>query len=54
MLNNMMFILGIAVILGLDIKKTIETIKNSKPLEHRMEYVGNFDDIIYYDNSING
>ena len=52
MLNNMMFILGIAVILGLDIKKTIETIKNSKPLEHRMEYVGNFDDIIYYDNSI--
>ena len=52
MLNNMMFILATSEVLGLDIEKTINTIKNSKPLEHRMEYVGTFDDIIFYDDSI--
>lgn len=52
MLNNMMFILAVSEVLNLDINKTVNTIKNSKTLEHRMEYVGTFNDIIFYDNSI--
>lgn len=51
-LNNIMFVLGISEILSLDIKQTIETIKNFKSLPHRLEYVGKYNDIIYYDNSI--
>lgn len=52
MLNNMLFILGVSEILNLDISKTINTIKNSKPLKHRMEYIGTYNEIIFYDNSI--
>lgn len=52
MLNNMFFILAVSEFLNLDIFKTIITIKNSKPLKHRMEYVGTADNIIFYDNSI--
>lgn len=52
MLNNMMFVLAIAKILNLDIKKTISTLKNTKPLAHRMEYVGKFNDIEFYDDAI--
>lgn len=52
MLNNMMFVLAIAKILNLDIEKTIYTLKNTKPLSHRMEYVGKFDEIEFYDDAI--
>ena len=52
MLNNMMFVLAIAKILNLDIKQTICTLKNTKPLEHRMEYVGKYNDIDFYDDAI--
>lgn len=52
MLNNMMFVLAIAKILNLNIEKTIYTLKNTKPLEHRMEFVGKFDDIEFYDDAI--
>ncbi len=52
MLNNMFFILAVSEILKLDISKTISAIKNSKPLKHRMEYIGMADDILFYDNSI--
>ena len=48
----MFFILAVSEILNLDISKTISSIKNSKPLKHRMEYIGTVDDIIFYDNSI--
>ena len=52
MLNNMMFILAVSKALGLDLNKTVETIKNSEPLEHRMEYVGKFDEIYFYNDAI--
>ena len=51
-LNNIMFVLGVSEILKLDLNKTIKTISEFKTLEHRLELVGKFDDVIYYDNSI--
>ena len=51
-LNNIMFVLGISEILGLDINKTIESISTFKTLPHRLEFVGKYDDILYYDNCI--
>ena len=33
-------------------KKTIETINNCSPLPHRMELVGKYDDVIFYNDSI--
>lgn len=52
MLNNIMFVLAVSHILNLDINKTIESIKNTEPLEHRMEYVGKFNNIYFYDDAI--
>lgn len=51
-LNNIMFALGVSEILGLDINKTAKTIRNFKTLEHRLEFVGKYNDVLYYDNSI--
>ena len=51
-LNNIMFVLGVSEILGLDINKTIETIRDFKPLKHRLENIGTYNDVTYYDNSI--
>ncbi|MCI9087228.1 MAG: UDP-N-acetylmuramoyl-L-alanine--D-glutamate ligase [Clostridia bacterium] len=51
-LNNMMFILGVSEILGLDLRKTANTINQFEPLRHRLQLVGNYDGIFYYDNSI--
>lgn len=51
-LNNIMFVLGVSEILGLDINKTIETIRNFKTLSHRLEFVEKINDVSYYDNSI--
>ena len=51
-LNNIMFVLAISEIVGLNLEKTIKTIAEFKPLSHRLEFVGNYDDILYYDNSI--
>lgn len=51
-LNNIMFVLALSKILKLDINKTIKTINEFNPLEHRIEYVGKFNDIIYYNDSI--
>lgn len=51
-LNNIMFALGISEILKLDLNKTINTINNFEPLPHRMEFVGKFDGVLYYNDSI--
>lgn len=51
-LNNIMFALGLSEILNLDINKTIECINKFKTLPHRLELVGKYDDVLYYDNSI--
>ena len=51
-LSNIMFTLVVSEILKLDLNKSINSINNFKTLKHRLEFVGNFDGINYYDNSI--
>lgn len=51
-LSNIMFSLLVANILGLDINKAVNTIDTFIPLEHRMELVGTYNDITYYNDSI--
>lgn len=51
-LSNIMFVLRLSELLSLDLNKTISTINNFKSLEHRMEYVGNYSGIKYYNDSI--
>ena len=51
-LNNIMFVLGVSEILKLDITKTTQSISEFKPLPHRLEFVGEYDSVLYYDNSI--
>lgn len=51
-LTDIMFVLGIASILNLDNNKTVEAINNFKGLEHRLEYVGEYNNIKYYDDAI--
>lgn len=51
-LNNIMFVLGVCDILQLDIEKATKTINTFKGLPHRIEYVGKYDDIIFYNDSI--
>ena len=51
-LNDIMFVLAVSNILNLDLEKTIETINEFNPLEHRLEYVGKIDGVEYYNDSI--
>lgn len=51
-INNIMFILAVCQILKLDINETIKSIKEFKPLEHRMEFVANINGVDYYNDSI--
>ena len=51
-LNNIMFVLGVSEILKLDINKTTKSIAEFQTLSHRLEFVGKFNDILFYDNSI--
>lgn len=51
-LNNIMFVLGVSQLLKLDLTKTIQSINDFEPLPHRMEFVGEFNDILYYNDSI--
>ena len=51
-LNNIMFVLGVSEILDLDLKQTIKSISEFEPLRHRLEFVGKYKDIEFYDNSI--
>lgn len=49
---NIMFALAVAETLQLDLARARETIKNFQPLPHRLELVGEFAGVRYYDNSI--
>ena len=51
-LSNLMFALAVNEILNLNLSKTIDTINNFQPLPHRIERVGEFNGITYYNDSI--
>ena len=51
-LKNIMFVLTVASLYNLDLNKTLDSIKNFKPLEHRLEYVGKYKDIEFYNDTI--
>ena len=51
-LNNIMFALAVSEILKLDLQKTIKSVNEFKTLEHRLELVGEYNGVLYYDNSI--
>ena len=50
--NNIMFVLTLAKILDLDMNIVTDTVNNFESLPHRMEYVGVFNGITYYNDSI--
>lgn len=51
-LKNIMFVILISQLYKLDLNKVLESIKKFKPLSHRMEYVGKYNDINFYDDAI--
>lgn len=51
-LTNIMFVLRLSELLKLDLQKTINTINQFKPLEHRMEYVATINAVKYYNDAI--
>lgn len=51
-LSNIIFALSVAKILNLDIQKAIKSVGEFKTLEHRLELVGKYDGIYFYDNCI--
>ena len=51
-LNNIMFALGVVKVLDLDMELATKSIAEFKSLPHRLEYVGCFDGVEYYDNCI--
>ena len=51
-INNIMFVVTVARLMGLDIGKALDTISNFKPLEHRMEFVATVGGVSYYNDSI--
>lgn len=51
-LKNIMFVLTISKILNLDLEKAKEVILSFKGLKYRMEYIGTYHDIKYYNDTI--
>lgn len=51
-LNNIMFAITVAKLMNLNLEKATSDIYEFEPLPHRMEYVGEFDGIKYYNDSI--
>ena len=51
-LSNIRFVLYLSEVLGLDLNKTIKTINTFEGLEHRMEYVGTFNGVKFYNDAI--
>lgn len=51
-LKNIMLALCVIDEIGLDVGQAVKDIESFKPLEHRMEYVGTYNDISFYNDSI--
>ena len=50
--KNIMFALYVASIFNLDLEKAIKSLETFQPLEHRMEFFGNYKGIDFYDDAI--
>ncbi len=50
--NNIMFALAVANVLNLDMKQAVLTINGFKPLKHRLECIGTYNEITFYDDAI--
>ena len=51
-LNNIMFIVAVAKLKGLDLVKAKESISKFRGLKYRMECIGTYDDVTYYNDTI--
>ena len=51
-LNNIMFAMTVARIMKLDLNRAQESVYKFMPLPHRMEFVGIYDGVKYYNDSI--
>ncbi|MCI8460802.1 MAG: UDP-N-acetylmuramoyl-L-alanine--D-glutamate ligase [Bacilli bacterium] len=51
-LKNIMFVVTVAKILGLDLEQASQIIYKFKGLKYRMEYIGTYDNISYYNDTI--
>ena len=51
-LNNIMFIITVAKLKGLDLEKAKESISKFKGLKYRMEAIGTYDGVTYYNDTI--
>jgi UDP-N-acetylmuramoylalanine--D-glutamate ligase len=51
-INNIMAVLTVSHILKLDIDIVSNSINNFSPLPHRIEFIGNYNGVDYYDDSI--
>ena len=51
-LNNIMFVVTVCKLNGLDLDKASKTIKKFKGLKYRMECIGTYNDITYYNDTI--
>ena len=51
-LKNIMFVVTVAKILGLDLEQASQTIYDFRGLKYRMEYIGTYDNISYYNDTI--
>lgn len=51
-LIDISFVLRLSELMNLNLEKTISSINCFKPLEHRLELVGTYNDITYYNDSI--
>ena len=50
--KNIMFVLLVSKLFNLDLNRTLESIKSFQPLEHRMEYFGNYKGVDFYEDAI--
>ena len=50
--DDILFVLRVSLLLNLDLDKVRDSIKEFKPLEHRMEYFGTYNGVKYYDDAI--
>ena len=50
--KNILFVLRVCILLGLDLEKARKSIETFKPLKHRMEYFGTYNGVKYYDDTI--